>query len=231
MAALTDFPRPSVAVDVAVCTVVDGRLAVVVWRRAGRTAHRQWALPGSFVQERERLRDAVDRTLRDKCGLVGLAPTQLRVMDDPSRDNRGWVLSVAHLDVVAFDSLTQRKEDGAVQVVPVRELLRRDRRRSVLELPDKQRRLPFDHEETVTFAVDALRTRYAERPDPAGLLGSWFTILQLRRLHEAVAGVALQKDTFRRAMVPYLEELDGSEEGTVGRPARLFRRRRTPGVD
>ncbi len=76
MVALTDFPRPSVAVDVAVCTVVDGRLAVVVWRRAGRTAHGEWALPGSFVQKRERLRDAVDRTLRDKCGLVGLAPTQ-----------------------------------------------------------------------------------------------------------------------------------------------------------
>ena len=100
MATLNDFPRPSVAVDVAVCTVVDGRLCMILWRRTGRTAGHKWALPGSFVREREQLADAVARTLGDKCGIVGLAPTQLAVMDDPNRDNRGWVLSVAHLDVV-----------------------------------------------------------------------------------------------------------------------------------
>lgn len=70
-----------------------------------------------------------------------------------------------------------------------------------------------------------MRDRYADRPDPAGLLGGSFTILRLRQLHEAVAGTALQKDTFRRNMLPHLEPLDELEDGVVGRPARLFRRR------
>lgn len=227
MADLKRFPRPSVAVDVAVLTVVDDRLAVVLWRRTGRTHPGEWALPGSFVRAQERLDDAVTRTLSDKCGIRGLTPTQLRVMDEPARDDRGWVLSVAHLDVVRAEQLGDRSGDGEVRLAPVRNDTARGRRRSVLDLPDGQRRLPFDHEEIVGIAIAELRRRYGERPDPAGLLGEPFTIRELRRLHEAIAGKALQKDTFRRAMIGHLEQLDEVAEGTVGRPARLFHHRHT----
>lgn len=226
MTDLTSFPRPSVAVDVAVLTVADDRLSVVVWRRTGRTATGEWALPGSFLRERERLGDAVARTLRDKCRIRGLAPTQLRVMDDPARDDRGWVLSVAHLDVVPASAIADRGPEGEVRLAPVRSERAGGRRRSMLELPDGQARLPFDHEDIARLAVAELRIRYADRPDPAGLLGDRFTILQLRRLHEAIAGTALQKDSFRRAMLPHLERLPEIEEGVVGRPAHVFRRRR-----
>lgn len=224
MATLKDFPRPSVAVDVAVCTVVDGRLCMVLWRRTGPTAHHEWALPGSFVREREQLGDAVERTLRDKCGIAGLAPTQLAVMDDPNRDNRGWVLSVAHLDVVTADALGARRDDAQVRLAPVLEE-RSPRGSSLLALPDNQARLPFDHDIIVGLALETLRDRYAERPDPTGLLGDRFTILRLRNLHEAVAGAPLQKDTFRRAMLPHLTETGDVEQGIVGRPAQLFAKR------
>lgn len=224
MADLKRFPRPSVAVDVAVLTVVDDRLAVVLWRRTGRTHTGEWALPGSFVRAQERLGDAVTRTLSDKCGIQGLSPTQLQVMDDPVRDDRGWVLSVAHLDVVRAEALDTRSGDGEVQLAPVRNGSPGSRHRSVLELSDGQDRLPFDHEVIVRIAIAELRDRYRERPDPAGLLGERFTVRELRRLHEAISGEVLQKDTFRRSMLPHLEQLDEVAEGTVGRPARLFRR-------
>lgn len=232
---LKRFPRPSVAVDVAVLTVAEQRLAVVVWRRTGATHHGQWALPGSFVRARERLADAVQRTLEDKCAIRGLAPTQLQVMDDPDRDDRGWVLSVAYLDVVVAASLDLGTSADDVALAPVRPEHRSDgrptarrsrgRARSILELPDGQRALPFDHEAIVARAITTLRDRYAERPDPAGLLGPRFTMLDLRRLHEAIADEPLQKDTFRRAMLMHLEQLDAVTHGTVGRPARLFAHR------
>ncbi len=226
---LADFPRPSVAVDVAVFAVVDGRLAAVLWRRTGRTETGTWALPGSFVRERERLDAAVQRTLADKCGIEGLAPTQLRVMDDPDRDARGWVLSVAHLDVVRAGQVATHPDPGEVCLAPVRGRAVPSERAvsaagSVLELPGGQLRLPFDHESIVVAALAELRGRYAERPDPYRLVDDGFTILDLRRLHEAIAGHPLQKDTFRRAMLPRLEALDVVSRGTVGRPARLYRR-------
>lgn len=241
MTDLKRFPRPSVAVDVAVLTVVAGRLGVVVWRRTGSTHHGQWALPGSFVRPRERLDDAVQRTLADKCSIRGLAPTQLQVMDDPGRDDRGWVLSVAYLDVVDAASLDLNAATGDVAIAPVRPDDRSDaqpapkqrrgrgwstsRARSILDLPDGQRALPFDHEAIVTRAISTLRDRYAERPDPTGLLGPQFTMRDLRHLHETIAGEPLQKDTFRRAMLGHLEQLDDVAHGTVGRPARLFKHR------
>lgn len=223
---LHTFPRPSVAVDIAVCSVVpdiDGEmhLAVLVHRRETRTETGRWSLPGSFVREYERLADAVDRTLRDKAGVEGLHPRQLLVLDDPKRDPRGWVLSVAHVDTVPMSDAIALIGGTDVAWAPV---VVGDAPAGALDLPGRHRSLPFDHEVIVTEAVADLRRRYAERPDPAGLLAEPFTVLELRRVHEAVAGERLQKDTFRRAMLPGLRETSGPVSGSVGRPARRYRR-------
>ena len=155
--------------------------------------------------------------------MEGLRPTQLAVLDDPNRDDRGWVLSVAHLDTVPVGRAVELLQRTDVRWLPVHHGA--SGRRSVLELPDRQRRLPFDHEEIVRHAVDRLRRDYEERPDPHGLLDEPFTVLQLRRLHEAVLGEPLQKDTFRRAVLPGLVRTASVESGSVGRPARRYRRR------
>src|SRR3954468_22684838 len=98
--ALTDYPRPSVAVDTAVLTVPDDdpRLSVLLVRRAVGHRGSEWSLPGTFLHEGETLAVAVGRSLREKAGLAPeVAPRQLHVFDDPARDDRGWVLSVAHV--------------------------------------------------------------------------------------------------------------------------------------
>lgn len=61
------------------------------------------------------------------------------------------------------------------------------------------------------------------KPDPHRLLPDEFTLLQLRRLHEAVQGRPLVKDTFRRAMRPHLQPTDRFSSGEVGKPARIYR--------
>ena len=83
---LTDYPRPSVAVDTAVLTVPDGAdtVHVLLVRRAGSHEKGAWALPGTFLHDGETLADAVLRSLRDKAGVQGLAPRQLHVFDDPA---------------------------------------------------------------------------------------------------------------------------------------------------
>lgn len=227
---LDEFPRPSVAVDVAVCSVVpdsDGtnQLSLMLIKRRTAIHCGQWSLPGSFMRERERLADAVKRTLRDKCDVEGLEPHQLEVCDDPDRDDRGWVLSVAHLDTVPIDRAVAMADRSGVAWIPVRERIGHIAGQSMLELPDGQETLPFDHDEIVRAAVAEVRRRYQARPDPGGLLSGSFTVLELRRLHEAIAGRELQKDTFRRAMARQLVGLRRHEKGTVGPPARLYRTR------
>jgi ADP-ribose pyrophosphatase YjhB (NUDIX family) len=211
---LADWPRPSVAVDVALLTVWEGRLAVLAHRREGGYAAGRWSLPGTFVGERERLADAALRALRDKAGVSGERPEQLGVFDDPERDDRGRVLSVAHVDLVPAARLP-----GA-HLLPIVD------GRAV---PPDGAALAFDHDAIVRRAVAWARALYRDRPDPRGLLGTAaFTLLELQRVHEAVLGEPLQKDTFRRRMLGALVETPARSRGSVGKPARLYRRADTP---
>lgn len=207
---LTDYPRPSVAVDTALLTVdPEEGLSVLLVRRSG-AKRALWALPGTFLHAGERLSDAVRRSLHEKAGVTGLEPAQLAVLDEPDRDDRGWVLSVAHLETVRFDRLRPVVAEAADIVL-----------KPVASLP----RLAFDHRQVVRLAVERLREQYAEHPDPRQLLEEPFTLAQLQDLHEAVAGEQFQKDTFRRLMEPQLRATGDMSSGSVGRPARLFRRR------
>lgn len=202
---LEDYPRPSVAVDTAVLTVdPDLGLAVLQVRRTGG---RGWALPGTFLHAGEVLADAVKRSLADKANIRGLDPRQLQVFDALDRDDRGWVLSVAHVAVVTPERLATRTA-GVTRLVPV----------------DAPGRLVYDHDEIIKLAVDEVRGHYDTSPDPDRLLGEEFTMRDLRLVHEAVAGCELQRDTFRRAMEPGLEPTGELLTRGRGRPAELFRR-------
>ena len=194
---LIDYPRPSVAVDTALLTVRDEKLCVAVVDREGSRR-----LPGTFLHEGELLAEAVERSLRQRVGLRGVIPRQLRTFDAIDRDNRGRVLTVAHMVALPQERLT------GIDVIPV----------------DEAVGLDFDHDLIVAEAVAALRREYADHPDPAWLLGECFTVLDLHRTHLAIDPATAHKDTFRRAMLRLLVETDRMEQGTVGKPARLFRR-------
>ena len=202
---LTGYPRPSVAVDSAVLTVPSaGSLSVVLTHdRSG-----DWRLPGTFLHEEERLADAVARSLREKTGLTGIRPRQLEVFDDPDRDDRGWVLSVAHMVAVPHDAVRHvglpGSPDAAVRPVAT------------------VGRLPFDHNAILDMAVERVARAYRRRPDPFGMLGRSFTLRELQQLHEAVTGKKWHRDAFRRLMQDQLRPTGEQSSGSVGRPAASF---------
>lgn len=203
---LVDYPRPSVAVDTAVLTVPVGEpLSVLQVRDA---VDGDWRLPGTFVHEGERLAAAVLRSLSDKAGVTGLAPSQLHVFDDPERDSRGWVLSVAHLDVVPASAVSSGLDASRARLVPVEDATG----------------MVHGHDEIVAFAVASLRALYGAAPDPRGLVAEPFTMTELRQAHEAVAGRALQPDSFRRAMLPRLVATEEKRTEGPGKPAGTYRR-------
>lgn len=165
-----------------------------------------WGLPGTFLHPSERLIDAVHRCLRNKAGVTGAVPTQLHVFDEPDRDDRGWVLSVAHLAVARYSGLAIAAAAPQVRLAPAAD-------------PGP---MPYDHDAIVEQAIARLRATYAARPDPYHLLPGRFTLRELRLVHEAVAGRPLQKDTFRRLMEPQLHPTGQLESGAIGKPAELF---------
>ena len=224
---LAQFKGPHVAVDVAVVTVVPGKttrefqLAFLLHKRQDGLARGEWALPGRMVRERERLEDSVKIALYEKCGIDGVDPIQLHIFDNPARDARGWVMSVAYLAIeraeIVMDALEKNKTLDLGYLRAGSDIK--------LVLPNGQVELPFEQSAIVERSIKALRQRYASRPDPSRLLSSKFTMHQLRKVHEAIAGQEIDKDKFRRRMEPLLVPIDSLSSGSVGKPAQLFKRK------
>jgi len=88
--------------------------------------------------------------------------------------------------------------------------------------------MAFDHRRILATALGRIRAKIRYRPVVFELMPSTFTLLQLQQAVEALAGVGLHKQNFRR-----LVEQGGLVEGTGrhehltgGRPAERFRFRR-----
>nr|WP_223205526.1 NUDIX hydrolase [Gordonia jinghuaiqii] len=215
---MTDYPRPNVAVDIAVLTVVAGALRVVVQRdiATGRAA-----LPGRFVRERRSTDETVREVLELKLGLSPdhVRPHLLAVFSDPDRDPRGWTISIAHVVALPADELGGVVGELA-EVTPEGRLASGER-------------LLYDHDAILAAATDNLRDRYEDRPDPDNLLRPPYTLTELRELHEAILGRRLMRDSFNRRVQPLLSpriDRAGNPQTRVagGRPAKLFAKQAAP---
>src|SRR5229473_2368507 len=96
-----------------------------------------------------------------------------------------------------------------------------------------------DHRRILATAIGRLRGKIKYRPVVFELMPPAFTLLQLQRTVEALAGVRLHKQNFRRLVEQQglVEETGAMSARTGGRPARLVRFRRevllerpTPGL-
>jgi hypothetical protein len=82
-----------------------------------------------------------------------------------------------------------------------------------------------DHRRILATAASRLRGKIKYRPVVFELMPEAFTLSALQRAVEAVAGVPLHKQNFRRALerAELVEGLGRIDAGTGGRPAELFR--------
>jgi hypothetical protein len=96
------------------------------------------------------------------------------------------------------------------------------------EGPPAGTELASDHRRIVATALGRLRGKLKYRPVVFELLPETFTLLQLQRTVEALTGMRLHKQNFRRLVENgrFLEATRGLERPARGRPAKLFRFRK-----
>lgn len=88
--------------------------------------------------------------------------------------------------------------------------------------------LASDHRRILATALGRLRGKLTYRPVVFELLPGEFTLLQLQRVVEALSGVRLHKQNFRRLVInaDLVEPIGRTSAVGRGRPAELFRFRR-----
>jgi len=84
-----------------------------------------------------------------------------------------------------------------------------------------------DHRRILATGIARLRAKIKYRPVVFELMPENFTLLQLQRTVESLAGLTLHKPNFRRLIdqQELIEETGGMSSETGGRPAKLFRYR------
>ncbi|MGN6243913.1 MAG: NUDIX hydrolase [Motilibacteraceae bacterium] len=220
----------AVTVDLAVFTIRQGVLCVLLVERGNEPFRGHWALPGGFVGVEESVEDAAWRELREETGVSRFPGhlEQLATYGDPGRDPRARVVSVAH---VAFapdlPDPTAGSDAASARWWPVNDL-GLDPAPDGVE-PTEAPVLAFDHAQILRDALERARSKLEYTTLAVQFVREPFTLADLRRVYAAVWGTAPELGTFRRRVLStrgFVEPAPRTAEGAThdaGRPPLLYR--------
>jgi len=222
---LGDFPRPAVAVDLVVFTILDADLKLLLIRRGEAPYRGMRALPGGFLRvgatarrPGEDLHAAAERELHEETGLPrgSVFLEQLYTFGAAGRDPRGRVISVAYYALVRPTLAPMVRAGGdAADAGWV----------SMTELGDEP--LAFDHRAIIDAAIERIRGKIDYTDIAFELVPETFSIGELRAVHEVIQGVTHDPANFRRRFLRM--QTDGIIEQAPGkrltgaRPAKVYR--------
>ncbi len=213
-----DYPPVAVTVDMAVFTIHDDTLRVLLVERGEEPFKGAWALPGGFVRPDEDLNAAAARELREETGVTeeDAYLEQLRSYGSPQRDPRMRVITVAYWAACPNLAPPTGGGDAArADLVPVS------------RVEDLSIDLAFDHTEILGDALERLRSKMEYTAVGARFCRPRFTISELRRVYEAAWNTTLDPGNFQRnvrrsSSFKKARSGDPPRGHRVGRPASLW---------
>lgn len=208
---------PFVRIEIAVMTLMDGELRVLLGKRKIAPYAGKWALPGGVlrIDLDKSLEDAAQRTANERLGVSLPYLRQQCAVGGATRDPRApWTMSVVYRALVPCGSFDPHagKRLEAVGWFPADEA-------------KVNARLAFDHAKLISDAVETTRSEIEELILPAGFLPERFTLGELQATCEAILGRQLDKSSFRRRIDSrqLVETVKGEMKKGAFRPAQIFR--------
>ncbi|HVF17931.1 MAG TPA: NUDIX domain-containing protein [Steroidobacteraceae bacterium] len=217
-ASIPNFARPLTTVDLAILSIQQESLQVLLVKRPsakGEPFPDLWALPGGFIdlEQDDDLESCASRKLKEKTGVATPYLEQVGTWGNAQRDPRGWSTTTLYFALIAAD---------AIPLVPGGNT---DAAKwTVVEGNKVREKLAFDHAELLKAAVNRLRSKVEYTSLPAFLMPNEFTLTELQRVYEITLDRSLEKKAFRTRVLAtdLLEEVPRRREG-ANRPAQLFK--------
>lgn len=205
---------PIVNTDVALFTLIDLKLRVLLIQRANRPDPGGWALPGGLIDPAidASLEAAAMRMLEAKIRVRVPYLAQVGTHSGATRDARGWSVSTLFFALLPSDQVPAVAGSKTEAI-------------SWVDPDTLRRRLSFDHNGMLIEALARLRDEVLRGVLPLHLLPPRFTLTELQRACEAILGRPLDKSSFRRQLkdVRSLVKVPGSFVRGPQRPAQVYR--------
>jgi ADP-ribose pyrophosphatase YjhB (NUDIX family) len=208
---------PFCRVEIAILSVVDDQLSVLLAKRAQAPYIGRWGLPGGVIRIDldEDIEAAVRRVARERLEVELPFLRQLCAVGGVSRDPRSkWGLSIVYrglLPAEAFDPKAGKRIE-ALAWRPVEDVM-------------VDAKLAFDHAQLIAQAVTATRSEVERMELPLEFLPAQFTLGELQSTCEQILGKRLDKSSFRRKLDErkLIQPVEGEMRTGAFRPAQLYR--------
>ena len=188
-------PQHYVAVDCVILGYQDEEIKLLLYPRSFEPYKGKWSLLGGFVQDNESADNAAARILKQTTGLEQIFLEQVASFSVPNRDPEARVISLAYYALIRIDLHDEErvKENGAYWI-------------SISKLPN----LIFDHQEMFEKALIKLQQKAGYSLIGTELLPEMFTLIQLRKLYEALFQREFDPGNFRKKILSLgvLEKLE-----------------------
>ncbi|MCR9174019.1 MAG: NUDIX hydrolase [bacterium] len=200
----------SFSLDCAIFGYKDGKIHVLLIKRAMEPFSGEWAIPGDLVYPDEDLPDAASRILTELTKLEGVDLHQGQTFGNPGRHPQGRVITCAYFALVRIDDLKAEADSWAEEVMWA----------PLNEVPN----LAFDHREIVMSTYEDLKKKLHSEPICFNLLPEKFALNEMQQLYEYAYDVEMDKANFRKKIksIP-LVTLNEKQKNVKHRPAKLFR--------
>jgi len=199
-----------------------GRLELLLLRRAAEPFAAAWALPGVLVNGRmadASLDAAAARALRDKARVTPAQLEQVATVGNAERDPRGWSLSTIYLALLSPQQAVAGEELRFVELAQVL---------------DGSLALAFDHADLVAQAAERLAAKAVYSSLPLFLLPARFTVTEALAAYQACLGQPVQHTTLRGRLermkgAGWLRDTGEQNRPPMGRPQKVLERVGEPG--
>lgn len=214
------YPPMFCTVDIALFSIIDGELGVMLIQRAEEPYKDCWALPGGYIDvvTDEDAQMAAKRELEEETGLKNIYLEQLYTFTKKGRDPREGlanrecrIFSVAHFALIDHLKVNAIAGSDAKKVAWYK----------LSQLPD----LSFDHGEIIKTAVSRIRNKINYTNVGFELVPKEFTIPELRDVFEKVLGRELNPTNFRTKLLKLNILIDTGFKKIEGRgqPAPIYK--------
>jgi 8-oxo-dGTP diphosphatase len=201
-----------------------------------------WALPGGFIKQDESIDNAALRILKERTGIKDIYLEQFRVFGQTERSNFeifdslstlhselaekaifddsniNWLtkrfVSIGYYALVDINKVTPQKTDFDESISWY----------NIKSLP----KMIMDHNEMVTYALEALRQNLDQKLIGFNLLPETFTMREVQELYEAIYDKPFARNNFQKKILDLdvLERLEKKFTGAANKAPYLYRFRK-----